>query len=250
MGAAGVRGQPVAPQLPLGGEEFDHALGIRLAARDLARADDPADLLDPAADRAGKVHRGIVHGDGLVLLAHPPLREQLLVGAAVLGADAEHHQARGQPVQPVGRAELGQVQLGAQPGQGRLHDVAAARGRREEVRLVHDQQVLVAVHDADRERHHGLRVHVPVEPQVGARLVRVLGAQDASAGAEDPAARQQPRHGLGAPGAGVALGEVAAEVGPAAVPVGGQPQPDRVDAGDLGQGRGGYPGSASHRSPG
>jgi hypothetical protein len=65
----------------------------------------------------------------------------------------------------VGGRQRRQVQLPAQPHERGLDDVPPARDRRHEVRLVDDQQVVVAVHDVDLERHRHLVGQVPVEPQ-------------------------------------------------------------------------------------
>ncbi len=159
-------------------QQFDPALAVR-RPRLLACRDDPPLLDDPAPHGPGPHEPRIVRSHRLVLLAHQPVPEERLVRPAIPGPNDAEHQARRQPVQPVRGLESGQSQGVAQPRHQGLGDVPAPWGGGEEVRLVRDHQVVVAVDDADGEGHRSLGGEVAVEPEVtpgGVRLVRAHGA--------------------------------------------------------------------------
>ena len=120
-------------------------------------------------------------------------RNSALVRAAFLGAHGEQHQPGGEPVQPVRGAQCGDAQLPAQPGQRGLGDMAAARGGGQEVRLVGDDDVLVAVHDLHRERHRHLGGQLAVEPHEHPRPYGASGGTGRPSAADDqPRRRTSP----------------------------------------------------------
>ncbi|WP_454851769.1 hypothetical protein [Promicromonospora soli] len=82
--------------------------------------------------------------------------------------------------------KLGQVEGGPQPDQDRLAHPPAARHRREEVRLVHHQQVPVAVQHLRLERDRLLvRGRVAVQVEEAARLVRRRRREGRTAARDD-----------------------------------------------------------------
>ena len=133
----------------------------------------------------GRARPGVVPGDRLVLLAHLAVPEHRLVRAARPGTDHEHHQAGGHPVEPVRGHQLRQIEFPRQPHQRRLGDVLAARDRGEKVRFVHNEEIVVAVHHLDVERHRRLHGKVPVKPDHPVRHERRVRAQRA-VGVHDP----------------------------------------------------------------
>jgi len=190
-------------------------------------------LHDPAGHGARQDQRGVVRGEGLVGLGDAAVAEHRLVGAAVLAPDDEHQQPRGDPVEPVGGGEVGQVEVAPQPHERGLDDVAPARDRRQEVWFVDDEQVLVAVHDADREGDGHLVGQVAVQPHERAGDERGVGTQrPVDAGDLGVGEHLVDAFGLHAR---QALDQVVAHERPGAV-VGG-PQPDRVEPVPRGQRR-------------
>ena len=187
---AAVRLQPVARETAgrVGIDHVDAALRVGLAG-DLLGAHDAAALDDAAAHGRGQVQRRVPRGDRLVRLAHLAPREELLVRAAHLRAQREQQDARRHAVEPVRGAEVGEVEVAPQPHEHRPRHVRPARDRREEVRLVHDQQVPVAVQHPDLERHLGLDRRVPVEEHEAARLVRRARVHRAAPAVDDLARR-------------------------------------------------------------
>ncbi len=222
--------QPVVAEAVAVRQQLDPALAVRRPL-DLLRGDHPAFLDDPAADGAGQRHGRVVRRDGTVLLADRAVPEEVLVGRPFGRPDGEHGQPGGEPVEPVRRAERGQAQAVAQSGERGLRDVAAPGRGGEEVRLVHDDQVLVPVHHVDREGDRDLLGQLTVEPEVrvrgegGVRGDRAVHPDDLPPVEHRVDRRRvdggQPRHqevADGRPGA-----------------VGGQSQPDGVHAAALGQ---------------
>ena len=122
-------------------------------------------------------------GDGFVSLGDAALGEERLVGApngAVLGED---EYARGKPVQAMRGGKLVVACHSAKANGGSLRDVAGARHRSHEGRLVDDQEVLVFVQDWDVVwdgcfgSRHAVEVHHRVggEGAVGTKRGAVLG---------------------------------------------------------------------------
>ena len=141
--------------------------------------------------------------DRLVNLGYLAIPEQGLVSASVPALRDEHQQPGGDPVQPVRRRQIRQVQIAPQPDKRGLQHVLPARDSGQEVRFVHYDKVLVAMHHADLERHRHLVRQVPVEPDERARLERRVGGHRPG-NADDPllrehlvqAARRQARDAL------------------------------------------------------
>jgi len=137
-----------------------------------------------------------------------------VVGAAILRPHAEDEDAGGLAVEAVDRRERRDAQRLAQPHQRGLAQVAAGGDRGQEVGLVDDDQVLVAVQQLQLERHARLGRRVaPVPQQVAGGAARA-GGQRASPGIEHVAARE-PRWPVG--DRGKAGGEEREDVREAAV---------------------------------
>ena len=216
------------PSLP-GVEQLDQRLGVRLA-RHLLRGDDTPLLDDPAPHDARQVDVRVVRSDGLVGLRDPPVAEEVLVGPASRRVDDEQQQPGRHPVQPVRGAQRRQPEPVAEADEHGLAHVAAAGDRGEEVRLVDDDDLVVAVHDVDVERHRRLVGEIAVEPHHRPRHERRRGTQravvvdDAPLGEHrvDPGGRhRQP------------LDEVVAQRRPR--PLVGHPHPRRVEPVALGE---------------
>jgi hypothetical protein len=131
----------------------------------------------------------VVAGDRLVGLVHPAVPEERLVEPAVLRSHDEHQQSGGDAVQSVRGTERGQVELAPQPHQRGLHDVPAPGDGGQEVRLVHDDQALVPVHDVDLERHRDLVGQIAMEPEERVRYERGVRG-DGALGPDYPALDQ------------------------------------------------------------
>ena len=127
----------------------------------------PQDGVGRGAGAAGAVVGGVrQERHGLVGLGHGTPFEEQVVGAAGGRVRGEHHDAGRRPVEPVQGHEVIEAELVAQPHQRGLLDEAAARGGGQEVRLVDDHEVLVAVQERVRHGQRGLVGDVPVVPEV------------------------------------------------------------------------------------
>ena len=97
------------------------------------------------------------------------------------------------------RAELGQIKLAAQPHQRGLRDMRSARHGGQEVRLIHHDDVVVAVEHRNVEGHHDFvgKVAVVVHERAG----RHLGAriQHHTVGAENLAGNHLGHRGRAEP---------------------------------------------------
>ena len=133
-----------------------------------------------------------------IRLLHQPPREQGLVRAPQLAARGEQQDSCSQPVQPVCRAQLRQVELAAQPYKCRLRDVAPTWHGRQEVRLVDHDDVVVAVQHRNVERHRHLIAQLPIEVDVRARRQRG-GFVDHRTVGQDHLSRKHFRRSLVAP---------------------------------------------------
>ncbi len=220
-------------------DQLDVRFAVRLAGL-FPGGEHAAGLDDSAAHRARHRESGIEAGDGFVFLAYQAVVEQGLIRATPLGLEHEHDQPGGQPVQPVRRAELGQIQVSPQPHKRGLHDMPAARRSGHEMRFVHDQQVVIAVHEVQRERHRRLLRQVTVKPDERTGRERRIGPEW-TVDPDDPAVAEHRvdsfRSEFRYP-----VDEVVPDGRPAAVD--GQSQPDGVQAVPLGQRRCEF---ASHR---
>ncbi|UUZ44934.1 hypothetical protein LP422_00600 [Janibacter limosus] len=92
------------------------------------------------------------------------------------------------------RRELWQTQLVAQPDHHALAYVSTSRDRREEGRLVHDDEPLVAVQDGHLAGHLGLVAQVAVEPHEGVRSVGVVGRDRAPVVVDEALIGEHPLH--------------------------------------------------------
>ncbi len=129
----------------------------------------PRSLDDSAAHRHRELQSRVDGRPRQVRLAHLAPREHRLIRAAHLAPRREQQHARRQPVQPVRGRQLRQVEFAPQPHQRRLRDVAAARHRRQEVRLVDHHDVVVAVQHRDVERHRHFVGQIAVQVDVRVR---------------------------------------------------------------------------------
>jgi hypothetical protein len=133
---------------------------------------------------------------------------------------------------------VGRSNRWAQAHESGLEDVAPARDGREEMRLVDDDQVVVAVHDPDLERHGRLVGEVPVEPQELLRNERCVRC-DRPVAVDDALLGQ---HGVdpGRVDAGEPFDQVIAHRGPPWTVRGfrRRPQPHRVEPVPLRKRRG------------
>ena len=181
VGAAGYRREvPQADALAaaveaIGGKaDAGDGVGRKLVEAMEAHHDLAADLLDMAADgegQAGSTQGGMLRipagrgqRDGLIFLGDFAALKHGLVGAAGRWIDREHDHTGCCAVEPVDRHEVIDPQLDSQPSQCRFAHVPAARGHRQEMRLIHHQQVRIAVDYAAIERDVFLVRGVPVIP--------------------------------------------------------------------------------------
>ena len=121
---------------------------------------------------------GLRGGHTLVFLLDLALFEEHLVLAPGLGVRGEQQDAGGHAVQAVHGDQVREAELVPEPDQGRFLDVRPAGGGGQEVRLVHDQQVIVLVQDVQLHRDPGLRRQgavVPDERMVLHRRAAVQG---------------------------------------------------------------------------
>nr|ADT63776.1 UP1 [Mycobacterium avium subsp. paratuberculosis] len=163
MGASGAWPQPVQT---VRGQQLH--LRQRVGRPGFADRLHPAPVLDDAAGQHPREHqRRVDGGPGQIGLVHQPAGEQRLIGAAHLAPRGEQQHPGGQPVQPVRGAQLGQAELPAQPHQRGLGDVPSARHGGQKVRLVDDDDVVVAVQHREVEGHHHLVGQLAIEVHTG-----------------------------------------------------------------------------------
>ncbi len=120
-------------------------------------------------------------------------REQRLVAAAHFASCGEQQDTCGQAVQPVRGAQFRQTQRPTQPHRRGLRDVSAPRHGREEMRLVDDHNVVVAVQHRDVERHRHLWGQFTVEVHERARRHHAAAVEHSPVGVDDLASRHLGR---------------------------------------------------------
>jgi len=169
VGPAGEGVQPVQAETVAVVQQLDAGPCVRLT-RHLPCLEGSA-LLDDPRHHLGRHPARWQRGDGEVGLAHPPRGEQLLVGGAPLPPGREQEHPGGEPVEPVGRRQLGQAELASQPEHDGLRDVPPPGHGRQEVRLVDHDDVVVPVQDDELTGHGRLLGQVAVQPDRAAGAV-------------------------------------------------------------------------------
>ena len=111
-------------------------------------------------------------GHALVFLLDLALFEEHLVLAPGLGVRGEQQDAGGHAVEAVHGDQVREAELVPEPDQRRFLDVRPAGRGGQEVRLVHDQQMIVLMQDVQLHRDPGLRRQGAVVPDEGVVLQR------------------------------------------------------------------------------
>ena len=119
-------------------------------------------FLDAALTRERKIQVGAPRCNGLVSLVHAALAKERLIGIARGGLGGKQHQPCGVAVNAVDRDQLVQPQIAFEAYQHRFLQVLARRRDRQEVRLVHDDQVFVLMQDDFFKRNGLFRFKRPV----------------------------------------------------------------------------------------
>ncbi len=171
MSPAGPRTQSVPGQMPSYPTNLDPGFTVRLT-RNLVRRRCSAVLDDPTLHRARQFQLRIVPSDRGIGLSNLPPGEQGLIGPTLPGLHGEQQHACGDPVQPVQRREVRQIQQPTQSNDRRLDDVRTVRQAGQEMRLVDGDQMLVSVEHLDLERYPRFRCRITIKIDEGIRPER------------------------------------------------------------------------------
>ena len=198
MSASGAGAQPQQQRpifrgaVPLGvarGEHLELGVRVRRAGHD-PRGELPTALLHPVRELGalpdGPRQRapGPGQDERRVALVDLSPREELLIGAALLGTHPEGEHPGGATVQAVQRHQLLDPGVAAQADQGAGEHMGPAWHGRHVMGLVDHQQVLVAEEDRQRLGRHLLRAQLAVEPQLVAGADGIVGRPRAPAGVD------------------------------------------------------------------